>query len=329
MPPQCQYCTRPAVYHRKISNEFVCATHFCKTIERKIRKTVRKYAMFTPQDKIVVGVSGGKDSLVLLYNVLLLQRRNPSHPQVEALLIDEGIAGYRSESVAIAQQMCQKWGVTLHIKSFEADFGKKLDDTIAETGRLEVNACTICGTVRRRLLNEGARELGADALAIGHNLDDVAETFLQNILRNDLQKISMKPPYGNPPFISKRLIPRVKPLLGIPEAEVTRYCYYKQIPIQTTPCPYVEGFFILRAKVQSFLNELEQQSAEVKYNLLKLNDQLYAKLQENTPQTSAKEPSKESMGSNKCERCGEFRGHRRKICYYCELQEKLGITPPK
>ena len=64
---KCNYCSNEAVYHRKISNEFVCKTHFIKTVEKKIRKTVRKFSMFSPKDKVVVGLSGGKDSLVLLF----------------------------------------------------------------------------------------------------------------------------------------------------------------------------------------------------------------------------------------------------------------------
>ena len=77
---KCSYCSNNAVYHRKISNEFVCKIHFCETIEKKIRKTVRKHKMFTPKDKIAVGLSGGKDSLVLLYNMIKLQERNPFSP---------------------------------------------------------------------------------------------------------------------------------------------------------------------------------------------------------------------------------------------------------
>ena len=133
-PKICQYCPKPAVYHRKISNEIVCKDHFLLTIENKIRKTVRAHNLFSPQDKVVVGVSGGKDSLALLYNVKKLQQRNPHSPQVEAILIDEGIQGYRGESTAIAQKICANWGVPLHIISFKSEFGKTLDETI-QTGR--------------------------------------------------------------------------------------------------------------------------------------------------------------------------------------------------
>ena len=331
----CQYCHNPAVYHRKISNEYVCVKHFCATIENKIRKAVRKYNMFNPQEKVVVGVSGGKDSLVLLYNILKLQNRNPKAPTVEAILIDEGIQGYRNESIEIAKKMCQKWQVPLHIVQFATNFGVSLDNAVKGSKRLNINACTICGTVRRRLLNDQALILRADKLAIGHNLDDISETFIQNIVRNDLKKLASKPPFGNIADPNQKLIPRIKPLMNIPEAEITRYCYYKKIPIQTTPCPYVENFFILRQKVQKFINELEENSAEVKYNLLTMNEQLFSILNSKMKKKDAASPQKSKSTNNNinlsdfCQVCGEPKGINRNICYFCELKQHLVLLNNK
>lgn len=326
---KCQYCNQPAVYHRKISNEKVCANHFCSTLENKIRKTVRKFQMFDPTQKVVVGVSGGKDSLVLLYNVLRLQKRNPDSIPVEAILIDEGIEGYRNESLLIAKKMCEIWNVKLHIIEFRKYFGKSLDETIDSLADLKVNACTVCGTVRRRLLNDTALELNADKLAIGHNLDDISETFIQNILRNDLKRIRTKPPHGNLQEKLGYLVPRIKPLMEIPEIEISRYCYYKNIPIQSTPCPYIEGFFILRKKVQDFLNDLEENSAEVKYNIIKLNENLFSILKESKPSDSETHLRvKEQNNSNLkllCSKCGSIKSPNRDICYYCELKIKIGL----
>jgi len=319
---KCKYCSQEAVYHRKISNELVCRAHFLQTIEKKIRKTVRKYQMFNPQEKVVVGVSGGKDSLVVLYNVLKLQERNPNSPVVEAILIDEGIEGYRQESIQIAIGMCKKWNVPLHIVSFKDGFGTSLDDVIEKLPSLEINACTVCGTVRRRLLNQKARELHADKLAIGHNLDDQAETFMQNIVRNDLKQLINHPPQGNELDPTGQFIPRIKPLMMIPEAEITRYCYYNNFPIQSTPCPYVEGFFILRREIQGFLNHLENQSAEIKYNLLKMHENLIGRVALKL-ETSQKISVGEKKSKNFCPACHSLMGDQRKMCYYCELQQKL------
>ncbi len=313
---KCQYCSKEAVYHRKISNEYICKNHFCLTVEKKIRKTVRKYKMFSPQQKVVVGLSGGKDSLVLLLNILYLQEKYPQSPRVEAILIDEGIMGYRNESITIAKDICQKWKVKLHIISFENKFGSNLDSLIPKLPQLGINACTICGTIRRRLLNEKALELKSDKLAIGHNLDDQVETFLQNILRNDLNQIIQHPPNGNIDDPRNFFVPRIKPMMNVPEEEITRYCYYKKIPIQTNPCPYSENFFILRKEIQIFINNLEKNSAEVKFNLIKMNEKLlksYSNQNSNIP----------TRDNKFCENCGNPKGYKEKNCYYCILKKKL------
>lgn len=319
---KCNYCSSKAVYHRKISNEYVCKTHFIKTVEKKIRKTVRKYSMFSPKDKVVVGLSGGKDSLVLLFNVLELQKRYSNSPIVEAVLIDEGIEGYREESIEIAGKMCRKWKTPLHTVKFEKSFGKSIDGIIPNLEKLKVNACTICGTVRRRLLNDKADELGADRLAIGHNLDDQIETFLQNIVRNDLKQILLHPPNGNIKSDKKEIVQRIKPLMSIPEKEITLYCYYKDIPIQVTPCPYVENFYILRKKIQDFINILENQSAEIKYNLLKINEKIIEQVSLNYLE---KEINQKSKKNGICKICQMPCGLNREICYFCELKKELNL----
>jgi len=287
--------------------------------------------MFSPTDKIVVGVSGGKDSLCLLYNVKTLQDRNPNGPIVEAILIDEGISGYRSESKNIAIEYCKKLNIPLHILSFKSNFGKDLDEVVADLKEININACTICGTVRRRLLNDKALELQANKLAIGHNLDDQSQTFLANILRNDIRKIELSPPQGNVSDKERNFVPRIKPLLEIPEREITLYCFYKKIPIQTTPCPYIEGFSILRKKVQDFLNQIEKKSPEIKYNLLNANQTLNKrlcnrKIQMENEKKNSSEKIKKLHTYNYCSICRKPCGHKRSICYYCELKEKLNIS---
>ncbi|MHA1673977.1 MAG: ATP-binding protein [Promethearchaeota archaeon] len=327
---KCQYCKQNAVYHRKISNEYVCKEHFILTVEKKIRKTVRKYKMFSPHDKLAVGISGGKDSLVVLYNVIQIQKYRQSTVPIQAILIDEGILGYREESRMIATKFCDEFGITLHIVEFSDNFGLSLDDSVKLIPNEEFNACTICGTVRRRLLNKKARELGADYLVIGHNLDDQAETFLQNILRNDLLRTLQHPPWGNINDESGYFVPRVKPLMEIPEAEITLYCYFKSFPIQSNPCPYVESYFILRERVQQFLNQLEENSAEVKYNLIRMHENLlgfYNLTSNNGNLNSTSKWGKKNVENfqNQCKLCHEPTGSQRMICYYCELKKKLRI----
>ena len=288
--------------------------------------------MFSPYNKLAVGISGGKDSLVVLYNVIQIQKYRQSTASIQAILVDEGIRGYREESRAIAAKFCAEFGIILHIVEFSDKFGLSLDEAVNFIPDEEFNACTICGTVRRRLLNDKARDLGVDYLVIGHNLDDQAETFLQNILRNDLIRTLQHPPWGNIHDESSHFIPRVKPLMEIPEAEITLYCYFKGFSIQSNPCPYVEPYFILRERVQHFLNLLEEHSSEIKYNLIRMHENLLTFFNSSSSDKELDSNSKwckinvENF-QNQCNLCHEPTGKQRTICYYCELKNKLNILP--
>ncbi|MHA1476045.1 MAG: TIGR00269 family protein [Promethearchaeota archaeon] len=172
------------------------------------------------------------------------------------------------------------------------------------------------------MLNDKAYELGADCLAIGHNLDDQIETFLQNIVRNDLKQILLHPPNGNIKSYKKEIVQRIKPLMSIPEKEITLYCYYKKIPIQVTPCPYVENFYILRKKIQDFINILENQSPEIKYNLLKMNEKIIEQVSTNYLR---KEINQNQKKNGICKICQMPCGLNREICYFCELKKELNL----
>lgn len=319
---KCRYCSAESVFFRKISSEALCKEHFIISIEKKIRKTIRKYTMFTPNEKVVVGLSGGKDSLTLLFNIVQIQRQYSFSPEVEAILIDEGIKSYRAESLEIAKEFCNNLNVPLHIVPFRTNFGSDLDNLIEKLREFKTNPCTVCGTVRRRLLNDKALELKADKLAIGHNLDDVSETLLQNVLRNDLDKIFSNPPYGNPIDPEHHFVSRIKPLMEVPETEIMLYCYYKGFSIQATPCPYASGFDILRKKVLDFLNLIEQHSAEIKFNLLHFNTNLLEKYAALRQQNNL---DKDFNPNPLCGICNAPMGEKREICYYCELRKKFGL----
>ena len=311
---KCQYCSKNAIFHRKISNEFLCKEHFIITLEKKVFRTIRKHQMISPQDIVAIGVSGGKDSLALCNILQNIFKKYHKQPKFFAILVDEGIANYREESTQLAIEFCAQKNIPLEIIRSKEILGKTVDESIRILQEMKINACTLCGTMRRRFLNQKAKEKNATKLAIGHNLDDTTETFLQNIIRNDLQKIITNPPQGNPVDPTHQYVPRIKPLMEIPEKEIVLYCYYSNIPIQTTPCPYVSEFPVLRKNIQDFINILEMQSAEVKYNLLRANEEWIGK-------SHFRQESQ--IESRTCEECGMICGPKRRVCYYCELKKQL------
>src|SRR3989344_7012377 len=121
---------------KKIFNN-LCKEHFIKQFEKKVYKTIKDYKLIKPNDKIVVAVSGGKDSLTVLY--LLSQKY-----KVTALAIDEGIKGYRKHTLKDLTNFCNKHKIKLKIKSVKDEFGMDLDGVISN---LKLKPCSVCGVM--------------------------------------------------------------------------------------------------------------------------------------------------------------------------------------
>jgi uncharacterized protein (TIGR00269 family) len=251
--------------------------------------------MFEWDNRIAVGVSGGKDSLVLLH---LLHEIESSRPNAEliAVCIDEGVSGYRDEALRLAEINCRRLGVEMHTLSFYDLFGETMDD-IAVKER-ELGACSYCGVFRRRALNEAARQVDADRLATGHNLDDMAQSVLLNILRGDTNRIDSFDPGGQK---IGEYIRRVKPLCEVPERETTYYAFANNLEFQSLPCPYADE--AMRSDARKFLNQMEHKRPGSKFIVY----QTGLKIRRN--------PGTQIM--NRCKLCGfPTPGE---ICRTCEL----------
>ncbi len=309
----CNICNKSPVIQRKYSGESLCPECFIKSIERKIYKTISKYKLFQPQDKIVVGLSGGKDSISLLYNLCKIQEKTHNSQPLIALIIDEGINDYRENSVEFAKKFCKKYNIDYKIISFKEKIGKTLDEIIEFKKKSNdyQYACNYCAAVRRRLLNDGAKELGGTILAVGHNLTDVAETFLMNVIFKRYHLIA------NQFFFKERseeinqfYIKKATPLMRIPEEEIFLYANLKKLKYYRSHCPYREIDPIVRKKILDFIQTLKKDSPEIEFNLfngfLKLSEVLYDNF--------SKKPY------NFCETCGYPCGNAKK-CMFCTYKQ--------
>src|SRR3989344_2621998 len=189
----CTKCGKPAAISLRYANMDLCQSHFTRMFEARVMRTVREYRMLKKGDVVAVGVSGGKDSCVMLN---LLYKISQSLPfTLTAITIDEGIAGYRNKSLEVAKKECGKLGIPLKVVSFDAEFGSTLDKLLKEKG--QERSCSYCGVMRRYSLNKYARELGATKLAIGHNSDDVAQTVMMNFMRNEPERLARFAPVSS------------------------------------------------------------------------------------------------------------------------------------
>ena len=264
---QCQKCENIAVYTRKYSGESLCSGCFSNTILRKAAKTISKYKMIKNDELVVVGVSGGKDSLVLLS---ILKKMSETHNfKIIAVTIDEGIPGYRDEALEIVKNFCTKLDVEFRTYSYKELYDVTLSESLELRDEEKTTSCSICGIFRRRALDHAAKELNADVIATGHNLDDTLQTFLINTLSGDANKIG----WMNPDNESKQ-IRKIKPLCEIYESEIVFYAFTNNLPFQSEPCPHMnEG---IRTEIREFLNSIEDQHSGIKNNMyrsiLKISD---------------------------------------------------------
>lgn len=136
---------------------------------------------------MAVAASGGKDSTVLAHVLKTLNQRYDYGLNLMLLSIDEGITGYRDDSLETVKQNRDDYEMPLKILSYKDLYGWTMDEIVAQIGKK--NNCTFCGVFRRQALDRGAAMLNVKCIATGHNADDIAETVLMNVLRGDIARL--------------------------------------------------------------------------------------------------------------------------------------------
>lgn len=242
--PTCSHCSRRAVFLDRETGAHLCSTHLQQSVEERVLH--RFQCLKQLPDTIGVAFSGGKDSTALLAALVSLHPVIPS--RIIALTVDEGIGGYRDETIRHAQWVCQKLGVPHHIISFSGTFGKNLDEIMNESGH---KACTVCGILRRRALEVLAERLEIEMIVTGHNQDDHAQTALMNACAADIKKVFAGS--GN----RQRFARRIKPFAGVSEREVSLYAILKGLFADLPECPYAGD--ALRGEVRRLLNAFERE----------------------------------------------------------------------
>ncbi len=298
----CDRCKNQAAYIRKYSNEKLCSECFSNSILKKTAKTISKYKMIQNNDLVAVAVSGGKDSLALLK---IINEMSTTHNfRIKAITIDEGIPGYRNEALEIVEKFCSELNVEHKIYSYRELFDMTLDNALELRENKKISSCSICGTLRRRAIDYAAKDIGADVIATGHNLDDTLQTFVINMLSGDTNKIGWMDPdnFGN-------TLRKIKPFCEIYESEIVFYAFTNNIPFQSEPCPHMnEG---IRTEIREFLNSLETQHSGIKNNLY----QSIVKVSQIVKDSNYKQKTF-------CEKCGnECTGKICSVCIVLKLKE--------
>lgn len=316
----CRKCDREAVVHAAYSGAHLCQRHFRDSVESRIRRRVRTDGLLpdeaTPEDPVtwVIGLSGGKDSVVL---TTVLHETFDRDPRVElvALSIHEGIEGYRDQSLAASRALVEDLGIDHEVVSYESEYGIEMDDVVTEDPE-DMAACAYCGVFRRDALARHAEKLDADLLLTGHNLDDEAETALMNLLSGDVDQIAKHFDASLGPFPERNsqehFVPRAKPLRDVPEKEVGLYCRLRDLPVHMTECPHASESF--RAHIQELLHTLEADHPGTRHSIMSGYEEL-AQL------ASAARDSTGGPDLSPCVECGSPTAG--EICRACDLLASL------
>jgi uncharacterized protein (TIGR00269 family) len=247
---KCRVCREPAVIDIRRHNANFCETHFLKLCRDQVAKAIDEFDLLAPGDRVLVAVSGGKDSLAL-WDVL----RELGY-EADGLYLGLGIGGYSDRSGEATKAFAAERGWPLQVVDLREDHGFDVPTAAKVTKRVP---CSACGLSKRHLFDQAAIDGGYDALATGHNLDDEAAVLFGNTLRWQADYLGRQAPL----LPARAGFPRkVKPLVRLGEREMAAYCVLRGIDYIVEECPMAAGNKHLGYKES--LNELEAASPGTK-----------------------------------------------------------------
>ncbi|CAR31043.1 ZYRO0E08558p [Zygosaccharomyces rouxii] len=320
----CELCRcRKAIIRRPKNLQKICKSCFFHVFETEIHNTIVNNNLFYRGEKVAIGASGGKDSTVLAYVLKLLNDRYDYGIELVLLSIDEGIVGYRDDSLATVKRNQVQYGLPLEIISYRELYDWTMDEIVACAGVR--SSCTYCGVFRRQALDRGSSKLGISHVVTGHNADDMAETVLMNILRGDVARLEKSTAIitqssGSP-------IKRSKPFKYSYQKEIVLYAHYKKLDYFSTECSYAPEAF--RGTARELMKNLEMVRPSCIIDIIHSGENLVLKPKKpkrtGTPkQMEVRTDGSVSLGfvdGNKCEKCGYLSSNR--ICKACMLLEGL------
>ena len=231
---KCKVCKAPAVMDIRRHNAAFCEGHFLDHFSNQVARTIKEFKMFTPEDRLLVAISGGKDSLAV-WDVLIDLGYDTT-----GFYLDLGIGGYSTRSRDAAIAYAEQKGTKLIVRSLQEEHGYSVPELAKLTRRV---ACSGCGLNKRYEFNRAALEEGFDILVTGHNLDDEVATLFGNVLHWNVDMLGRQAPVLEEKVVggSTALVRKVKPLVRLAERETAAYALLRGIDYVVEECPMVDG----------------------------------------------------------------------------------------
>lgn len=299
---KCQKCHHKAILTISRSNSKYCEPCFIDWFRTQVHRALIKNKMVVVEDRILIAVSGGKDSLAL-WHVL-----NEFGYDTAGLHIDLGIGSYSESSSTKVEKFAEKYKLKLFTHRLKEAHQMGLVELSQKTDR---SACSACGTIKRYHFNRFAMEKGFTVLATGHNLDDEAARLLGNVLRWQQEYLEKQSPVLE--GIEGGFIKKIKPLYRLSEYEVAAYSFLNKIDYVVEECPMSQSAPMLVYK--KALNLIEHKSPGSKH-------QFYLSFLENQNSTTK---LLSNLKLRSCSTCGEPTSSTSSICSYCKITSKIGL----
>jgi len=293
---KCRVCRGPAVIDLPRHNAHFCAEHLQQLCRRQVEKAIADFDMLRPDDRVLVAVSGGKDSLAVWDLLLELGYR------VDGLYVGLGIGEYSDASGHHARAFAAERGLSLHTIDLREDFGYDIPTASRATRRVP---CSSCGLSKRHLFDKAAVDGGYDVVATGHNLDDEAAVLFGNTLRWEVDYLARQLPV----LPARAGFPKkVKPLVRLTERETAAWCVVRGIDYLVEECPMAAGNRHLGYKAT--LNSIESCSPGTKAAF-------YLNFIEKMAPILAEHADPDAVGLSPCVECGAPTTGT--ICAFCRL----------
>jgi cytoplasmic tRNA 2-thiolation protein 1 len=306
MTKLCANCqTNRAQLKRPKDNSMICKECFFVLFEAEIHQTIVDSNLFKRGERLAIAASGGKDSTVLAHVMKVLNDRYDYGLDLFLLSVDEGITGYRDDSLETVKRNEQQYQIPLKIVTYKELYGWTMDEVVRQVGLK--NNCTFCGVFRRQALDKGCELLKVDKMVTGHNADDMAETVLMNILRGDtarLQRCVSIVTHDE----NGGDIPRAKPFKYTYEKEIVMYAYFKKLDYFSTECIYAPNAY--RGFARELIKDLERVRPQVIIDIIRSAE---------TFKFNASEVKKQTL--MRCERCNYITSQ--KLCRACVFLDGL------
>lgn len=308
---KCTVCREPAVIDVRRHNANFCHEHFVGHCVEQVRRAIRHFTMMGHSERILVAVSGGKDSLALWD---ILGRLGYS---ADGLYVGLGIDDYSDESAQYVRGFAEARGLTLHTVDLATDHGFTIPGAAAATHRAP---CGACGLSKRHVFNSVALDHGYDVVATGHNLDDEAAVLLGNVLHWDLEYLARQHP-ALP--AANGFVRKVKPLYRISERETAAYCVLEKIDYQVEECPMAAGNRHIGYK--EVLNDLDARSPGSKATFLfGFLERAHEQLAPHATRALESDADGTPVALRSCTECGAPTPA--DVCAFCKLRERAGAT---